>query len=151
MAEIDFYFQNNTWIMEYNELKEQMHKRWRYKRSETQKRNEETKPTIIWFLFRKIHLKNDLNTETWSVMNIRNKSTNDEGKKEVKLRKEMKRHKQRCNKHRKHQSKNITNKELKVLCVFPRTVQVHFSLLPASSIGTTASTCSGSMGRFHIF
>ena len=54
-----------------------------------------------------------MNTETWSVMNIRNKSTNDEGKEEVKLRKEMKRQKQRCNKHRKHQSKNITNKRAK--------------------------------------
>ena len=143
MTVIDFYFQNNTWIMEYNELKEQMHKRWRYKRSETQKRNEETKPTIIWFLYRKIHLKNDLNTETWNVMNIRNKSTNDEGKEEVKLRKEMKRHKQGCNNHTKLQSKNNNEERAKgVVCV---------STKRRPSIGTTASTCSGSMGRFHIF
>ena len=49
----------------------------------------------IDFYFQNNTLKNDLNTEVWSIMNIRNKCTNDEGKKEVKRRKEMKTQNQR--------------------------------------------------------
>ena len=97
--------------------------------------------------------ENDLKTDLCSVKNIRNTCKNEEGKKEVKGKKETERRDQLNDATitRSSKAKIITKKELKVLCVFPRTVQVHFSLLPASSIGTTASTCSGNLGRFHIF
>ena len=49
MAEIDFYFQNNTWIMEYNELKEQMHKRWRYKKWNAEKKWRDKANDILIF------------------------------------------------------------------------------------------------------
>ena len=62
--------------------------------------------------------KNDRNIDLISVMNRTNSCSNDEGKKEVKLRKEMKRHKQRCNNHTKLQSKNNNEERAKgVVCV----------------------------------